>query len=876
MSPVRPRTSTRWHRLEGLFEHARGLTRPERDELLQRVATSEDPALAAEAAALLDADDRAAGFLAAEPPLEPPVADDPAVEAPELGWRLGAYRLERLLGEGGTSRVYLASRSDRAYEGRVAIKVLKRGLDTDDLLARFRSERQILASLDHPNIARLFDGGSTPDGRPFFVMEAIEGTPIDRFCNRNELSLERRIALFARVCDAVDAAHRSLVVHRDIKPGNILVTAGGAPKLVDFGIAKLLDPERFALTQAKTEAGRRLLTPRYASPEQLAGGALTTATDVFSLGLVLYELLAGRLPPPRNRGGLPAAGDTALPAQPSNLALAGCGLSQRRLRRRLAGDLDRIVLTAVHPVSQRRYATAEHLGDDLRRCLAGQPVKARGDGLAYRTGKLLRRHAAAAAAAFVALLLLIVFALVSARQSVVAAQERDRAQAARGEAERQRDRAQAVTGLLVDLFRGADPAQLGGPEISAREVLDRGAATLDRELAGQPVLRAAMLRTMGDVYRNLGLYDRARPLLERALALQRQAAPDDGEALAGALISLAALIERTGDHDRADELYRQALDHLGADAETAVRVRALIGRATNLYYAGDYDAAEPLLTEALARAPASAAASRETARALNMLAGLHDERGDLAGAEALGRRAVELWRGALGDDHPELAMGLNNLAVLLTQRGETGEAQVLFREALAIRRRVFGDAHPEVAASLLGLGQAIAAGGDAAGAAPLLERALTGYRRALGDEHVEVARTLHALAEVRRATGDVEGAITLWREAYEMGLRLFPAGHPGLAYPLLAIGGAEMERGRPAAAEPVLRQAYALLRQHLDPGSPRRLAAAGALAACLEALERSGEARRLRAAEGEGPAGRGEGPARPPPATARPGSGSPR
>src|SRR5690606_33623906 len=427
-------TRERWQLLRVLLDQALDLP-PERRDAFLSEACGDDAALRAELEALLEAEARAGTLL------ESPVAEragelvEQLVQAaPEpdalLGHQVGAYRLLHEIGRGGMGSVYLAERMDGQFEQRVAVKLLRRGLDTDDVLRRFLAERQILASLSHPQIAHLLDGGATPDGRPYLVMEYVEGEPIDVYCDARRLTIVERLARFLGVARAVQYAHRNLGVHRDLQPANILVTAQGGVKLLDFGIAKLLEAGGEAESEQHTLAGFRMMTPEYASPEQVRGEAVTTASDVYQLGLLLYELLAGDRPyrlagrspseiervicqeqAPRPsttllpRRGTDSGGDP-VPRTTPEQAAAARRTTPQRLHRQLRGDLDAIISTALRKEPQERYASAEALVEDLERWLAGQPVRARGDAWTYRARRFAGRHrwALSAAAAFVLLL----------------------------------------------------------------------------------------------------------------------------------------------------------------------------------------------------------------------------------------------------------------------------------------------------------------------------------------------------------------------------------------------------------------------------------------------------------------------------------------
>ena len=516
--------------IERLFALALAHAPSERTAVLDRACS--DPVVRREVESLLRADLAACGFLEPLP-----------VHA--AGSRIGPYRLIRKIGAGETSRVYLATRDDGEYHQRVAIKLLRLGIDSQ-VLQRFHQERQILANLIHPNIARLLDGGSTPAGQPYLVMEYVDGEPLDVHCERGELSIAHRLELFGVVCQAVHAAHRNLVVHRDLKPGNILVDAGGAPKLVDFGIAKLLTPDWVGPRRERTATLARLMTPHYASPEQVTGKPISTASDVYSLGVILYRLLTGRRPYELGSMSLHEIERVVCETVPSPPSQALRGSRCERLPR----DLDNIVLMAMHKEPERRYASAQELADDLRRCLDRHPVRARPDTAGYRMSSFVRRHTAAVAASAAIAAVLVGGALVTIRQwhGAVAALTR---------AETERQIAQQTLAFLVELFKAPDCSE-GIGELSAHDVLARGVSRL-RDEADQPRdTRAALQHTLGVVYRNLGDYQKAAALLEEAVAA-RSSAPDRELELADSLYQLGGIDADNNHPDRAKELLARAL-----------------------------------------------------------------------------------------------------------------------------------------------------------------------------------------------------------------------------------------------------------------------------------------------------------------------------
>jgi eukaryotic-like serine/threonine-protein kinase len=748
----------RWPEVKSLLEQALEVPPEERTALLARLGA--EPALVAEVQALLALDDQAAGFI-----------DEPLFSfqqpAPELetGRRLGPWRLLRPLGKGGMGTVYLAERADGAFDLTVAVKLLSTGLDTEELIARFEAERHILARLIHPNIARLLDGGTGEDGRPYLVMEHVEGEPIDVHCDRRRLSTRDRLELFRSVCSAVQLAHQNLVVHRDLKPANILVTSDGTVKLLDFGIAKLLAPQQdVGIPNAPTLArwGAAPLTPRYASPEQVRSEPITTASDVYSLGVVLYELLTGHRPyrldtlspieiervvcgavPPRpstvvrRSEELATADGGRLLLTPD--AVAGVRESDpARLSRRLAGDLDTILLKALRKEPDRRFASAEQLAEDIRLYLAGLPIGSRPDSFRYRAGKFVVRHAFGVTVAAVGLALLLAFAgVMTWQRAEIAARSREVA--------RERDHAEATKDFLLELIGQADPRQAKGQEITVRQVLDQRAGTLAGETSLDPATRADLLDALGVAYRSLGQFEKAAPLLREALALRRRTLGDEHVQVAESLHNLASLERDLEYPAEAERLMRQALAIQRRAFPQGHRdlARGLNNFASLLREKADAagKAGGPLLVEAEAVAREGLAMklrlfgekNAEVAFSLNTLAAILVREGKLAEAEPLVRRSIALRRALDGSLSPGLAKATFNLAVLLEQEGRLAEAEARYRESLAMRRQLYPEGHQELVSSLESLSDLRTRRGDKGEAAALLREAQEMTKRLEGD-----------------------------------------------------------------------------------------------------------------------------------------------
>ncbi len=742
-----------------------------------------------------------------------------AVDVPafEAGQCIGPYRILREIGRGGMSVVFLAEREDPSRQ--VALKVIKRGMDSDEIQRRFFDERQILAHLNHPSIAQLYDGGTTADGLPFFVMEHIEGEPIDRFCDRYRLSIDDRIELFRQVCTAVHYAHQNLVVHRDIKPGNILVTADGVPKLLDFGIAKLLDPDLTPEKDQPTAAWMRLMTPNYASPEQIGGGAITTASDVYSLGVLLYELLTGRLPYRIRTGfaeeidlifrGAQHVKPSVVVTQTTERESGGWAcdpqeLSQARatqpakLAKRLRGDLDNIVRKALQIQPQRRYSSVEQLSDDLWRSRQGLTISAREDTFGYRAKTFLRRHKLKVTLAATVAALIVAFAVTALVQSLRVDRER-----------RQTEQAYEFLIALFDTSAAGFPA---GDSVTARQLLDRGMERIERDLEDQPETRATLMGTIGRAYGNLQFYDRAIPLLEESL--HHDPGLGDAEPLAAAnLFHLARAQRGAGSYDASERNYETALAlRHRLDGPSSVEISEILHDLGQLRVAqGELQAAADFARQAVSmRRDLLGREHVATAHSKALLARCLRDLGENAEAEAMFAAAITGLRRASSED-PELALALNDLGFLLATRGDLRAAESSIRESLEIRRQIFGEDHPIYAESLEMLAFLLKERRDYEAAVPLLRKSLDVSRRRLGAEHPLVAKGQVNLANSLAEMGAYEEAEALYRQTSDLALRLVDEGHPRVA--LMRVGLADVlhAQGELEEAEALYRKAVGAL-----------------------------------------------------------------
>ncbi|MEO7795806.1 MAG: serine/threonine-protein kinase, partial [Thermoanaerobaculia bacterium] len=652
-----------------------------------------------------------------------PTVDLPGADG--AGLRIGPYRILQLLGEGGFGTVYMAEQVE-PIQRRVALKVIKPGMDSRQVIARFEQERQALAMMDHPGIAQVLDAGETDTGRPYFVMELVRGEPVTEYCDRHKVEIGDRLALFGEICAAVQHAHTKGIIHRDLKPSNILVSAQDGEahaKIIDFGIAKATAGNLTEKTLF-TEHRQLLGTPEYMSPEQAEGSLdIDTRTDVYALGVLLYELLTGTTPFDSRRLRSAAFGEVQRilreddPPRPSTrLSQSTATLSAiaahrhtepRKLTSQLRGELDWIVMKALEKDRQRRYETANGLAMDIERYLAGEPVSAAPPSTAYRFRKFVRRHRTGVAAAS-----LVAAALLAA---VVGISWQAR------EARAQRDKAERVAEFMAEMLRGVEPGVARGRDTTMlTEMMNAAAARLERgELRQAPEAELELRATIGTTFRELALYDEAARMLAPAVPLARSLRSGDSPETAEAVENLGQLLNDRGDLEAAEPLYREAL--------------AMDQRL----FPGD---------------------DARVATDLNNLSSLLADRGDLAAGEPVARQALEMRRRLYPGDHEELAESLNNLASLRNSQGDAAGAVALFREALAMSRRLYPGDHPRVAGGLNNLSVVLKNSGDLAGAEPLARETLEMRRRLFPGDHPYVATGLNNLALLIQQRGDLTAA----------------------------------------------------------------------------------------------------------------------
>lgn len=859
--------SERWVRLESLFSET--LSRPpaERGAFLARHC-ADDSDLRVEIESLLDAHESLGPLDKAPAPVAAPEMP-PSLAA---GTCLGVWKVDRLIGRGGMGEVYEASRVDAAFEQRAALKLLRQEAATQ--IERFHAERQFLARLEHPGIARLLDGGTTADGRPYTVMEYVEGVSLTRFCRERRANLHERLALFMQVCDAVAFAHRNLIIHRDLKPDNILVTADGSVKLLDFGIAKLID---MAALPGEVEHTVAPFTPDYAAPEQFSGEPVTTSTDIYALGILLFELLTGDRPV-RTRG-LPTAQMLKRVVErdpPSPSRVAASNPSAPVATRRLKGDLDAIVGRCLRREPTHRYDTVVGLKRDIDRHLHYQPVLARSGVRTYVAARFLRRHWLPITGLGVLVLALSAAVLYANK--------------ARIETGKALARADVVRNFVIDLFRQNDPEAGNSHQMTARELVDVGARRIELGFADDTDTRIELLGVSGKLYRALGENPRGEELLKLRLAQADLAYARDDVRRIEAQVDMARADISAQRFDAAQALLDEASAAMAMHPNDALELRAVLlstrsalesergnyalaiiwidqciaalrrlpspnvaelaeALSTRGYYVyedGHIAEAEQPLREALALLGSQAQESSSTLLTLRERLGtILTSLGRFDEVVPLLRKNAQSVRQLYGDHHPNLANALHQLASALRQSGDFKAAIPVFRECVELYEQNYGRDHSYVAVALTGLGQTLGASGDPQAAIAALRQAKEIYEKTLGPQHVYTAVSITALADVQLAAGDAKGSEHDYRAALATFAQIGDGRHIYAEAAHLGLGKALSAQHRFAEAEPPLRAALARLSSEFGANDRRAIESAAELVHCLLGQGKREEAGRL-------------------------------
>jgi non-specific serine/threonine protein kinase/serine/threonine-protein kinase len=831
---VRLDSPDHWRKILSLFDEAVKLSPGERAAFLDS-ACGGDANLRARVEELLASADRAGDFL--EKPLVSQAGDfvrqavdalpsasgsaeisgpshSPTATVPPAGAAaevIGPYRLLQKIGEGGMGEVWLAEQTEPVRR-KVALKLIKAGMDSKQVIARFEAERQALALMDHPAIAKVFDAGETPRGLPYFAMEHVKGESITSYCDRHRLSTAERLVLLAQVCDGVQHAHQKGVIHRDLKPSNVLVEVVGEkpfPKIIDFGVAKAT-AQRLTEKTMFTELGVLIGTPEYMSPEQaeMTGLDIDTRTDVYALGVMLYELLTGALPfeskelrqagydeirrrirevdPPRPSTRVSSMGARATDAARNRRT------EPRQLAGRLRGDLDWIVMKTLEKDRTRRYGSPSELAADLVRHLGHEPVLAGPPSALYRTKKFVRRHRFGVAAAALAVLGLAGFGVAMAVQARAIGRERDRAE--------------RVSEFLVNLFNVSDPSEARGNSVTAREVLDRGAEKIHKELADEPLIQGQMMDTMGNVYRNLGLWKEAEPLLREAVELRRRHLGEEAPETLNTLTDLSRLLEKMGRPREAEEIDRRTV-------KAWQRIQGEEGL--------------------------------DTLKAMARLAVDLEKQGNMAEAEQLNRKVLDLRRRHLPSDHPDVLWATHNLAAVLWQEGRNAEAEPLFHQAVEGMERVMGRDHPDSMWMKHNLAGLYYDQGRLAEAERTYQEVLETRRQVLGPENPGTLATLSNLANVYYDLGRKEEAVEIHRQAMEISPRVRGADHPNNFSAMFNVASIDIDLKRYDEAETLLNKALEGFRRVRGPDHPDTYYCLVALGALDIKLKRYAKAEKL-------------------------------
>jgi non-specific serine/threonine protein kinase/serine/threonine-protein kinase len=776
-------------------------------------------------------------------------ATKPQPETQRPSRTIGPYRLLHLVGEGGMGEVWLAEQT-HPVRRQVALKVIKAGMDTAQVVTRFEAERQALALMDHPAIATVYDGGSTPEGRPYFAMEYVKGEPITAYCDRQRLTTQARLELFMQVCEGVQHAHQKGIIHRDLKPSNVLVAIQDdhpVPKIIDFGVAKAT-AQHLTERTLYTELGVMIGTPEYMSPEQAEMGGLDidTRTDVYALGVILYELLTGALPFDRKE--LRQAGFAEIqrtirekePPRPSTRitqlgpasteAATNRHTEPRRLASELRGDLDWVTMRALEKDRTRRYQTANALAADVRHHLSNEPVSAGPPGTIYRAGKFVRRHRFGVAAAATVALLLVTLAATMTVQARRIARERDRAN-------REAETAKQVSEFLVGMFETTNPFEGRGKDVPVGDVLDRGAQRIATELRGQPEVRAALMNTMGRVYYDLGVYDKAAELVEEALTYRERTQGRGSLAVAASLNSLGAIKLEQGAHKDAEAMLEESLEIrrrlLGPDsapvAETLVSLGALREGM------GDWAGSEAIFREALAiHRKVLAPDDLALATSLNDLALVIGQEEKFEESEKLYRESTAIRRKRLGNEHPFVAQSLNNIGMLYVRQRRHAEAEPLFKEALAINRKAVGDVHPVVASNLNNLALVYMNTNRLPEAEEYFRQVVVLDRKIGGETGPRLPNALQSLGVVLTRERKFPEAEACLREAMALKRKRFAADHWEVATTKNLLGACLTDEGKYAAAEPLLLQSQAVIERQFGPTHDRTRVATARVVALYE------------------------------------------
>lgn len=747
-----------------------------------------------------------------------------------IGQQIGAYRISELIGYGGMGSVFKAERSDGSFDHTVALKIIRRGMDTPSNVARFKREQQILAGLNHPNIARLYDGGVTQDGLPYLIMEYIDGKPITEYCDDNRLTIDERIKLFKQVCRTVQYAHSNLIIHRDLKPDNILVTSEGQIKILDFGIAKLMESEIGSIA-LPTHKGSPILTLSYAAPEQVTGDSLTTATDIYALGVLFYQILTG-IHPFDFKGKKVALIEQEITSKtPEKPDQRYCNLSGKlqqkvaenrsttssAIRQELQSDLEAIVLKTLRKPADARYSSTAELIKDLDYFQNNLPVLARSDSFRYHLSKFLRRHRVGIAVA--TCMFLLVTGLVFYHTWQITEQ--------RNQAQVEAQKAAQVTTFLIDLFEANDPTEAQGDTITARELLARAEKRVS-DLQGQPEVQGQMFGITGQIFRRLGNYGQSRKSLKRSVALRKQIyGPAHSETIES-INQLGLLLCDQGNYAVADSMLSTALE-LQESSFNSNNLSLALTQNTLAYALrrqGYYNRAETLYRRSLQTRQKVLGPDHPLAiESLSGLgASLHNQ-GDYKATEHIFKEVLKRRRALLGPMHPDVAMSINNLAALQMNLGRYDEAEPLFREALTKRKSIYGALHPKVALTMNNLAITLRDQQKYAASERYFKQALQMRSQLFGLNNVGTAISMYSLGNLMLKTNRPDSALALYQIAYDVFGDRLSENHSFTARSVMGMGSSYLAKGELSRAEQYLTKGFEQLQQiHPETSLERALA----------------------------------------------------
>lgn len=800
----------RLNKIRELFDKASNLNAVEREVFLNQECANELE-LKKEILSLLDSLENTKDFL--EEALTIVEQNKNNFTDPYINKQIGNYLIDGEAGVGGMGIVYTGRRNDKEFEQKVAIKILKHGITSEYLLKRFQIERQTLANLQHQNIARLLDGGRTIDGLPYLVMEFIDGIPITDFCHQKKLSLEEKLKLFREVCTAVQYAHQNLIVHRDLKPGNILVTKNGIPKLLDFGIAKLIDEELVDNNEDLTRTGVWHLTPEYASPEQIKGEKITTASDIYSLGVLLYQILTG-YQPYKISNNSPAAiskiiteeiiqkpsekvKDKSREHAESNLFL------NDKISNQLKGDLDNIVLKAMHKDPARRYVSVEQFSEDIRRHLSGLPVIAQKDTAGYRLSKFIQRHKVGFISSVGFIVFLIINLIAIIWQANIAANERDKAKL-------EAQKVETVNKFLLDMLSSVDPTEIGR-DVKVYDVLRKSALGVEKGFKDQPGIEASIQKTIGKTLTSLGEYDEAKPHLLRSLLLNERVYGKQSNQASESNYELALYYHWIGELKTADSLYKKSLQIFKRNSDVSKRSLASTLNDYGILKSdfAEFDESKKMYEESLNILLENyGEKDRDVASLYNNLAIVMQAQKDLDGAEKYFHKALELNIELFGENRPEVSSNYNNLAYIYIDKGDFTRAEEYFIKSLELKKKYYGADHSYVGFAFLNLGGLEFRIGKINESEKYILDAIKNLKKSVNEDHIWLGLAYYWYGKILIEKSKYSEAETYLRKSLTINKKNYPKDHPNIISSSAELGVVSFHLGKFAEAEKLLVYGY--------------------------------------------------------------------